>query len=214
VIAERRVLLRVEQLEESRQRISSPASSTSRDLIDLIDEDNRVLRTSDLESLDRLSRKSTEERWGRKETDASVSSLLIPRPPSLGPRTKQRSRKKSHSPNISPPMSLDLRHIPQPTHTDPVELPLQRSSDGLGDAGLSDSRRSDEADDLALNGSTEFPDGEELEDSILDGLETVMVGVEDGCGGRDGEGVDGVDSPGDGGDPFEVVSEDAVGRGE
>lgn len=78
-------------------------------------------------------------------------------------------------------MSLDLRHISQPPHTDPVELPLERSGDGFGDARLSDSRRSNEADDLSLDGSTKLSDGEELEDSILDGLETVVIRVEDGC---------------------------------
>lgn len=43
---------------------------------------------------------------------------------------------------------------------------------------IAHTRRPDKADNLALNGSSEFANGDEFQDAILDVLKSVVVGIE------------------------------------
>jgi hypothetical protein len=76
-------------------------------------------------------------------------------------------------------MSFNLRDIRQAPHTKPKKHPPQRPRDALPDAGLAHPRGADETDDFTLNGSAEFTDGEELEDTVFDVAQAVVVFVED-----------------------------------
>jgi hypothetical protein len=121
---------------------------------------------------------------------------------------KRRTRKRRNARDVGPSVTLDLRHIPQATHTDAVKLPVERPRDRLGNRRLSDSGRSDQAEDLTLDGPSEFADGEELENAVLDVRQTVVVLVEDLDGRRDRKRVDRSLAPRNRDDPVEVVSDD------
>jgi len=56
-----------------------------------------------------------------------------------------------HSPDIRPPMSLNLRDICQPTHTKPEEPSAERTRDALAYTRLPDTRRANEANNFALD---------------------------------------------------------------
>ena len=105
--------------------------------------------------------------------------------------------KDGGSPDISPPMALDLRDVRQPAHREPEELPVQRARDGLADRGLAHAGRAGEADDLALHRPAELAHGKELEDAVLDVLQPVVVLVEDTLGVGDRVVLTGVLAPRD-----------------
>ena len=71
---------------------------------------------------------------------------------------------------MSPPMSLDLRNVRQPTHwhIKPKELPPECPSDTLSNRSLAHSRQTDETNDLALDSTMQFAQGEEFEDVRFD----------------------------------------------
>jgi hypothetical protein len=76
-------------------------------------------------------------------------------------------------------VSLDLRDIRQTTHREPEEFPVKSARNRLSDGGLSHTGRTDKADDLALDSPAQFADGEELQYTIFDVLETIVVFVQD-----------------------------------
>ena len=93
-------------------------------------------------------------------------------------------------------MAADLGLIPHAAEADADILAVQALGDGAGDAGLADTRRADEADDLALHVGGQFADGQHLEDAVLDLLQAVVVPVQHPLGLGDvqivlGEGVPG-----------------------
>ena len=94
-------------------------------------------------------------------------------------------------------MTLDLRHVRQAADREAEELPVESTSDRLANRCLSDTRGTDETDDLALNRTSELADGEEFQDAVLDVLESVVVLVEDALGVGNGVVFFGVDTPGD-----------------
>ena len=78
-------------------------------------------------------------------------------------------------PNICPTMTFDFGDIRQSTDRETEELPVKRASDRLANGRLSHARRTNETDDLAFDRTAELANREELEDTILDVLETVVI---------------------------------------
>ena len=79
-------------------------------------------------------------------------------------------------------MPLNLRNISQPPHRKPEKLPPQRPRDALPNTRLPHPRRADETYDLPLDRPAQLAHREELEDTVFDGFEAVVVRVEDGAG--------------------------------
>ena len=94
-------------------------------------------------------------------------------------------------------MTLDLRHVRQATNREAEELPVESPSDRLANRRLSDTWGTDETDDLALNRTAELADSKELQDSVLDVLQPVVVLVEDTLGVGDRVVLTGVLAPRD-----------------
>ena len=106
-------------------------------------------------------------------------------------------RMKLNPPNISPPVSLDLRNIRQPTHRKPEKSPPKRTCDGLAYACLSHTWRAYKADDFALNRTAQLANSKELKDACLDIGETIVVCVENALCIWEGEVFRRVGTPGD-----------------
>ena len=85
-------------------------------------------------------------------------------------------------PDIGPPVTLDLGDIGQAANREPEELPLQGSGDRLSDRRLSNTRGTDETDNLALHSSAKFSNGQELQNPVLDILQSVVVFIQDVLG--------------------------------
>ena len=98
------VLFRVEHLQKCARWV--PVDATT-DLVHLIDEDERILRTDTLECLNNLSRKGT-----------ALESARVTEGKGL-----------VDAPDIGPSVALDLRNVRQPAHGKPEELPPKGSSD-------------------------------------------------------------------------------------
>lgn len=79
-------------------------------------------------------------------------------------------------------MTLDLGNIGQAANREPEELSLQGPGNRLPNRRLSNTRRSDETDDLALYSSTKLPDCQKLQDPVLDILQSVVVLIQDVLG--------------------------------
>jgi len=58
--------------------------------------------------------------------------------------------------NIGSPMTLDLRHVGQPTNGEPEELPSECASDGLANTCLANTRWPNETEDLAFDRSAKL----------------------------------------------------------
>ena len=76
-------------------------------------------------------------------------------------------------------MTLDLGDIGQTTNRESEELSLQGSSDRFPDRCLSNTRGANETDDLAFHSSAKLSDGQELQNPVLDILQSVVVLVQD-----------------------------------
>mmetsp|Transcript_38692 Transcript_38692/g.125550 ORF Transcript_38692/g.125550 Transcript_38692/m.125550 type:complete len:804 (+) Transcript_38692:1439-3850(+) len=111
-----------------------------------------------------------------------------------------------HRTHVRPPVALDLGDVGQAAHGEAVELAAECARDGLADRRLADAGRADEADDLSLSRSDEGADRDELEDALLDILETVVLLREDLLGAGELKVLLRVDAPREGGEPVEVVS--------
>lgn len=92
-------------------------------------------------------------------------------------------------------MSLNLGRIPHPPHAKPEKLAIQGLGNGLSNRGLSHARGTDEAEDFALDGATEFADGDKFLDSVFDVREAIVVFIEDGCCAGDVEVFGGAFAP-------------------
>ena len=74
-------------------------------------------------------------------------------------------------------MTLDFRDICQSTHRKAEELAIQSAGDTLPDTSLSNSRWTDETDDLALYTSAKLADGQELQYAVFDVLQAIVIFV-------------------------------------
>lgn len=72
-------------------------------------------------------------------------------------------------------MPLNLRHVPQTADAKPVELPVQSLGDAEPDRGLAHPWGPDEAQDLSVNATPQFTDGDELQDPVLDIVQTIVI---------------------------------------
>lgn len=66
------------------------------------------------------------------------------------------------------PVSLDLRHVSQPAHAKPVELPVQGLGDAVPDRSLANTGRPHEAQNPAVHASSKLANGDKLQDALLD----------------------------------------------
>jgi hypothetical protein len=137
VVLERVVLLRIEHLEERRRRI---ATEVHPELVDLVEEEHRVLRARTLHPLDDPA----------------------------GERADVRS-----------PVATDLGLVPNAAERHADELPSERARDRLPERGLPHARRSDEAENRALELTRQLEHRDVLEDPLLDLLQAVVILVED-----------------------------------
>jgi hypothetical protein len=64
--------------------------------------------------------------------------------------------------NVGSPVTLDLCHVGQTTNGEPEELPSECTSDGFTNTRLANTRRSDETEDLAFDGSAKLAYCDEL----------------------------------------------------
>jgi hypothetical protein len=76
-------------------------------------------------------------------------------------------------------MTADLGFITHPAEAQAYELPAQRVSDGLAEAGLANAGRPEETEDGAVAGGVEFPYRKILDEAPLDLFQVVMVAIED-----------------------------------
>jgi hypothetical protein len=104
---------------------------------------------------------------------------------------------KVNSPDVSSSVAFDLRDVVQSSYRESVELSTQSSGDTLSDTGLTHTRRAAETDDLSLDASAKFSDSQELENSVFDVFQAVMVVIEDLSSMRDVEVLGRVHSPWD-----------------
>ena len=74
-------------------------------------------------------------------------------------------------------MTLDLRHVRQATDGEAEELPVESPSDRLANRSLSDTRGTNETDDLAFDCTSELADSEEFQDAVFDVLEAIVIFV-------------------------------------
>ena len=79
-------------------------------------------------------------------------------------------------------MTLDLGNISQTTDGESEKLSLQSTGNRFSDRRLSNTGGTNETDDLAFDGSTKLSDGEELQNPVLDILQTVVVLIQDFLG--------------------------------
>src|SRR5690606_12755500 len=97
-----------------------------------------------------------------------------------------------HRADIGPPVTANLRLIPDAAKGHTGHLATERPCDRLGQARLADTWRADEAEDrLAVADGRgivglrvrllQFLDGEVLKDALLDLLEAVVILVERGA---------------------------------
>mmetsp|Transcript_125792 Transcript_125792/g.363916 ORF Transcript_125792/g.363916 Transcript_125792/m.363916 type:complete len:204 (-) Transcript_125792:1151-1762(-) len=107
-------------------------------------------------------------------------------------------------------MAFDLGDVVQAADAESVELAVQGLRNRSSDGGLADTWRADEAQDLALNGPTQEPHGDELENPLFDLAQTVVVPVKDEPGLLQAKRVQAVRPPRHHGQPVQVVSGDLV----
>ena len=84
-----------------------------------------------------------------------------------------------HGPDIGAAVAADLCLIPHAAQADAHILAVQALGNGAGNAGLADTRRADQADDLALDIRSQLADSQHLKNAVLDLLQAVVVAVKD-----------------------------------
>ena len=113
-----------------------------------------------------------------------------------------------HGAHVRAPVPFDLRDVAQTSDGEAEEFSIQRARDALPDGGLTDARGSHHGDDLALRRSAQLAHRDKLQDSLLDILQAVVVGIEDIRRLRDIQPFLGRVAPRDGREPLEVVPGD------
>ncbi len=89
------------------------------------------------------------------------------------------SLKRTTIPNVCTSVTLDLRDIGQTSDGEAEELAVQSTGDRLANRRLANTRGTNQANDFTLDGATKLPDGEELQDAVLDVLQAVVILVQD-----------------------------------
>ena len=113
-----------------------------------------------------------------------------------------------HGADVGLAVAADVGLVVDAAEGDPRELAVERPRHGHPDGRLADAGRADEAEHLALQVWRELLDGQELQDALLDGLQAVMVGVEDLARGGDVDALLGLLVPGQLQAGVEVVAQD------
>ncbi len=81
--------------------------------------------------------------------------------------------------DVGPTVAADLRFVAHATQGEPDEFPAGRPGDALGQGGLADTRRADEAEDGSLlHVPHEAAHGEEFQNPLLDLLQAIVIVVE------------------------------------
>ena len=83
-----------------------------------------------------------------------------------------------HRGDVGAAVTADLGFIPYAAQGDAVAFSADGFADRGRDRGLADTGRSDKADDLSLGFVAQFAHGELFDDTLLDFIETVVIGVE------------------------------------
>ena len=115
-----------------------------------------------------------------------------------------------HRADVGPPVAADLGLVAHAAHRDALEPALEGGRDRAPERSLADARRPDEAQDRAARVRLQAPDGEELDDAVLDALDVVVVGVEHLARVAEVEVVLGRRVPRQRRDPLEIVADHAV----
>src|SRR5262245_60395324 len=103
-------------------------------------------------------------------------------------------------------MTADFGLVAYAAEREPHELAVHRAGDRFRERGLADSRRSGKREDGRLRLLHQGADREELEDALLDLLETVMVFVENLFGALQIAALARLLLPGDRDQPVEVIA--------
>ena len=84
-----------------------------------------------------------------------------------------------HRADVGAPMAADLSLIPHTAQAQADILAVQALGNGAGNAGLANTRRADEADDLALDIRGQFADSQHFQNAVLDLFQAIVVAVQD-----------------------------------
>ena len=84
------------------------------------------------------------------------------------------------SAHICPPMTFDLCDVGQTSYAKAMVLSIERSGDRFSNRGFAHPGRPNKAQYFALYRASELANGDELEDTILHILQTVMILVKNG----------------------------------
>ena len=82
-------------------------------------------------------------------------------------------------PHICTPVTFNFRNVREAANRKSEELSIESASNRLANGRLANTRRTDEADDLALDRATKFSNREELENTVFHVLQTVVIFVKD-----------------------------------
>ncbi len=113
-----------------------------------------------------------------------------------------------HGTDVCPSVTLDLGNVAKTTNTEAEELTLDGSCNRLSDRRLTNTWRTDKADDLAFHSALQLADSQELKDAVLDVRKTVVILVKNASSVGDRVVLGRVNTPGDAGEPVEVASGD------
>src|SRR5438034_115827 len=91
-------------------------------------------------------------------------------------RVDDATRERAH---VGAPMAADLRLVAHPTQRHAGEAAPQRLRDALPERGLAHAGRTHETQNAAARRGVEGADRQVLKDPLLDGLQVVVVAVED-----------------------------------
>ncbi len=80
--------------------------------------------------------------------------------------------------DVGPSMPANFRFVADAAERNPHELAVHRARDRLAERGLADTWGADEAEDRPLHVALQLPDGQVLDDAVLDLVEVVVVLVE------------------------------------
>ena len=140
VVAEGRILRRVQNLQQSRGRVSAPVGAQ---LVDLVQQHKGVGGLRLLHRLDDLA---------------------------------------GHGADVGPTVAADLRFVAHAAQRHADVFTSGRLGDGLGQRGLADARRSDQAQDRPLQATGARLYGQILDDPLLDLLQAEVILLEDVLG--------------------------------
>ncbi len=110
--------------------------------------------------------------------------------------------------DVGAAVAADLGFVTHAAEREAHELAVHRARDRLGERGLADPGRTRKRQDRRLWLLHQGANGEELEDAVLDLLETVVVLVQDRLGLLEVAALLRLLVPGDGDQPVEIVARD------